>query len=459
MYKQVLDPVGNSLFLSTLFAALPLVTLFILLGGLKLKAHVAALWSLLVAILVALIVYSMPLGQTLDSGLEGAAFGLFPIMWIVVNCIWIYQMLERSGYFAVIKRSFARLSDDERVQAVLIAFCFGALLEALAGFGTPVAICSVMLMGLGFKPAKAAAVSLVANTAPVAFGAIAVPITTLAPLANLPKDDLGAMVGRQTPFLALVVPLILIGMVDGRRGIKAAWPVALCGGLFFALGQWLCSNCLSVELADIVASLVSAGAIIALLQVWQPGEILTAEVEGGVRPAMAGGESGVDQRRFEKEAQLRAGAGADGTLKRDTPGEIITAFSPYIMIIAVFALAQIHWLPFFDWLDARTKAFDWPGLDILNAKGKAPTAVTFKFNWANAAGTLLLVAGLLSMITLRVSVRRSLEAYVDTLKQLKYAILTVVTVLALAYVMNLSGQTITIGTWLAGAGAAFALLS
>jgi lactate permease len=457
MFKQVLDPVGDSLFLSTLFAVLPLVTLFVLLGGLKLKAHVAALWSLLVAILVAIIVYSMPVGQTLDSGLEGAAFGLFPIMWIVVNCIWIYQMLERSGYFAVIKRSFGRLSEDERVQAVLIAFCFGALLEALAGFGTPVAICSVMLMGLGFKPAKAAAVSLVANTAPVAFGAIAVPITTLAPLANLPKDDLGAMVGRQTPFLALIVPLILVGMVDGRRGIKAAWPVAVWGGLAFAIGQFACSNYLSVELADIVASLLSAGAIIALLQVWQPGETLRAE--GGPTPAMAGGETGVDQRRFTKEATLRAGTTPDGQMRRDTPGEIITAFSPYILIIAVFALAQIHWLPFFDWLDARTKAFAWPGLHVLNAKGVEPTAVTFKFNWANAAGTLLLVSGLLSMITLRFSPARALKAYVDTLNQMKFAILTVATVLALAYVMNLSGQTITIGNWLAGAGAAFALLS
>jgi lactate permease len=457
MYKQVLDPVGGSLFLSTLFAVLPLVTLFVLLGGLKLKAHVAALWSLLVAILVAIIVYSMPVGQTLDSGIEGAAFGLFPIMWIVVNAIWIYHMLERSGYFAVIKRSFARLSEDERVQAVLIAFCFGALLEALAGFGTPVAICSVMLMGLGFKPAKAAAVSLVANTAPVAFGAIAVPITTLAPLANLPKDDLGAMVGRQTPFLALVVPLILVGMVDGKRGIKAAWPVAVWGGLFFALGQWLCSNYLSVELADIVASLASAGAIIALLQVWQPGEILTAE--GGPTPAMAGGETGVDQRRFTKEAQLRAGTTPDGQMRHDTPAEVITAFSPYIIIIAVFALAQIHWLPFFDFLDARTKSFAWPGLHILNGKGVEPTAVTFKLNWANAAGTLLLVSGLLSMVTLRFSPRRALAAYGSTLNQLKFAILTVATVLALAYVMNLSGQTITIGNWLAGAGAAFALLS
>src|SRR6266545_5761058 len=227
MYQQVLDPVGDSLGWSALFAVLPLVTLFVLLGGLRLAAHVAAVWSLLVAILVAIIVYSMPVGQTLDAGLEGAAFGLFPIMWIVVNAIWIYNMADRTGHFAVIRRSFARLSDDQRIQAVLIAFCFGALLEALAGFGTPVAICSVMLIALGFQPIKAAAVSLVANTAPVAFGAIAVPITTLAPLAELPKDDLGAMVGRQTPFLALIVPLILIGMVDGRRGVRAAWPAAI----------------------------------------------------------------------------------------------------------------------------------------------------------------------------------------------------------------------------------------
>jgi lactate permease len=459
MYKQVLDPVANSLGWSTLFAVLPLATLFVLLGGLRLKAHVAALWSLLVALLVAIIVYSMPVGQALDSGLEGAAFGLFPIMWIVVNAIWIYAMLERSGHFAVIKRSFARLSDDERVQAVLIAFCFGALLEALAGFGTPVAICSVMLIGLGFKPAKAAAVSLVANTAPVAFGAIAVPITTLAPLTGLPKDDLGAMVGRQTPFLALIVPLILIGMVDGRRGIRATWPVAVWGGLAFAIGQFACSNYLSVELADIVASLLSAGVIVALLQVWQPGETLAAGAEGTARPALAGGETNVDQRRFTKEATRRAGATGDGRLKHDTPAEMLVAFSPYLIIIAVFSLAQIHWLPFFDWLDARTKAFDWPGLHVLNAKGEAPTAVTFKFNWANAAGTLLLVSGLLSMITLRVGPRRSFDAYVATLKQMKFAILTVASVLALAYVMNLSGQTITIANWLAGAGAAFALLS
>src|SRR5262249_34888196 len=175
------------------------------------------------------------------------------------------------------------------------------------------------------------------------------------------------------------------------------------------LGQWLCSNYLSVELADIVASLASAGAIIALLQVWQPGEILAAE--GGPTPAMAGGETGGGPRRFTKEAQPRAGTTPDGRMRRDTPAEVITAFSPYIIIVAVFALAQIHWLPFFDFLDARTKAFAWPGLHVLNGKGVEPTAVTFKFNWASAAGTLLLVSGLLSMVTLRFSPRRALAAY------------------------------------------------
>jgi lactate permease len=457
MYKQVYDPVANSLGWSTLFAVLPLVTLFVLLGGVKLKAQWAALASLAVSIIVAIAVYSMPVGQTLDAGVEGAVFGLFPIMWIVVNAIWIYNMTVDSGHFAVLRRSFASVSDDQRIQAILIAFCFGALLEALAGFGTPVAISAVMLIALGFKPVKAATLALVANTAPVAFGAIAVPITTLSEVSSLPKDDLGAMVGRQTPFLALIVPLILVGMVDGKRGIRAVWPAAIVGGVAFAIGQFACSNYLSVELTDIVASLVSAASIVALLRVWRPGEMLAAP--GGPRPAMAGGESDVDQRRFTKEAERRAGVMPDGQPVRDTRSDVAKAYAPYLIIIAVFALAQISWLPFKDFLDHRTKEFSWPGLDVLNGKGEAPTSQTFKFNWANAAGTLMLVSGLLTMVVLRESVGRAARTYLRTLDQLKWAIVTVAAVLALAYVMNLSGQTITIGQWLAGAGSAFAFLS
>src|SRR5436190_4493224 len=256
MYQQIYDPVANSLGWSSLFAVLPLVTLFVMLGVLKIPAHWAALTALAVSIIVALAAYSMPIGQALDAGWAGATFGLFPIMWIVINAIWIFNMTRRSGHFEVLRRSFGTITDDQRVQAVIIAFSFGALLEALAGFGTPVAICSVMLIAAGFKPVKAASVALVANTAPVAFGALAIPIVTLAGLTGLPKDDLGAMVGRQTPMLALIVPLILVGMVDGRRGVRAVWPAAMAGGIAFAVGQFVCSNYVSVELTDIIASLL-----------------------------------------------------------------------------------------------------------------------------------------------------------------------------------------------------------
>src|SRR3954470_13407004 len=272
MYKQVLDPVGDSLFLSALVAMIPLATLFVLLAGLKMRAQVAGGIALVVAMIIAIAVWGMPFGTTLAVATEGAAFGLFPIIWIIWNAIWVYNMTVETGHFAVLRRSFASISDDQRIQAVIIAFCFGALLEALAGFGAPVAITAVMLIAVGFKPLKAAAVALVANTAPVAFGAIATPIITLAGVTELPKDDLGAMVGRQTPLLALVVPLILVAMGDGRRGLRQTWPAAIVGGLSFAIGQFVCSNCLSVELTDIVAALLSAGSMVAFLRVWSPAE-------------------------------------------------------------------------------------------------------------------------------------------------------------------------------------------
>ena len=450
MYKQVLDPVGDSLFLSSLFALVPIVTLFVLLGGLRMAAHKAAPIALLLSALVAIIVYGMPVDQTLLSASEGAVFGLFPIMWIVWTAIWIYNMTEATGHFAVLRRAFSGISNDQRIQAVIIAFCFGALLEALAGFGTPVAITAVMLIAVGFQPMKAAAVALVANTAPVAFGAIAIPIVTLSGLTDIPKEDLGAMVGRQTPFLALVVPLILVGMVDGMRGVKAVWPAALAGGFAFAVAQFVCSNYISVELTDIVASLVSAGAIIATLRVWQPSDPLLGQTGGtGPRPAIAGAATA--DVRHEEEIRRRDDNHADS--KRD----VWEAFAPYIIIIAVFAIAQ--WGPIKDALDSLTKEFAWPGLDLLTPKGEEPSSVTFKFNWASAAGTLLFVSGLLTMLVLRISPGRAVKVFGKTLSQLKLATVTVVSVLALAYVMNQSAQTLTIGNWIAGAGGVLAFFS
>ncbi len=448
MYQQVYDPVGDSLGLTAIFAVLPLLTLFVLLGGLKWSAHRSALCALAVAIIVALVVYTMPVGQAVDSALLGAVFGLFPIMWIVWNAIWIYNMTEATGHFAVLRRSFGRISSDQRVQAVIIAFCFGALLEALAGFGTPVAITAVMLIALGFQPMKAAAVALVANTAPVAFGAIAIPIITLAEITGMPKEDLGAMVGRQTPLLALFVPLILIGMVDGSRGLRQAWPAAIVGGVVFAIAQFATSNYISVELTDIVASLLATGAIVALLQVWQPSEPITGK-------------------RFQRGPAIAGAAVADAALEaevrrkeddhRDTRGEVLAAYAPYLIIIAIFGLAQLG--PVKRFLEGLGTEFVWPGLDILTGDGEPSAATTFKLNWASAAGTLLLLAGVITMIALKLSPGRALKVYGRSLDQLKFATLTVATVLAIAYVMNLSGQTITLGLWIAGAGGILAFLS
>jgi len=452
VYTQDFNPVSDSLALTSIFAVLPLLTLFVLLGGVKMKAQWAALISLAVAMIVALAVYGMPFGQTALSATEGAAFGLFPIMWIVVAAIWVYNMTVETGHFAVLRRSFGAISEDQRVQAVIVAFCFGALMEALAGFGTPVAITAVMLIALGFKPIKAAAIALVANTAPVAFGAIAVPITTLSEVTGLDKGDLGAMVGRQTPFLALVVPLILIGMVDGRRGIRQAWPVAVIGGLAFAIGQFACSNFISVELTDIVASLVATGAIVAFLRVWTPGEPLKAEVTGRFeRPAVAGGA--VHDPTMEREIARR-----DDT-KKDPPSDVIKAYAPYLIIIAVFSIAQIGAIK--DWMAESpwTTTFEWPGLDVRSPEGEALDSMTFTLNWLPAAGTLMLISGLITMAVLGLSPARALKVAGATLDQLKWAIVTVAAVLALAYVMNQSGQTITLGLWVAGAGGVFAFFS
>jgi lactate permease len=454
VYTQDFDPVSNSLGVSSIFAVLPVLALFVLLGGVRMAAQWAALIALGAAMLVAMIVYGMPVDQTALSASEGAAFGLFPIMWIVVMAIWIYNMTVETGHFAVLRRSFGAISNDQRVQAVIIAFCFGALLEALAGFGTPVAITAVMLIALGFKPIKAAAVALVANTAPVAFGAIAIPIVTLAEITGLPKEDLGAMVGRQTPFLALIVPLILIGMVDGSRGVRQAWPAAVVGGLTFALAQFACSNYISVELTDIVAALASTAAIVLLLRVWQPGEPLIGDEAAGGRfgrPAVAG--SATHSPAMEAEVRRR-----DDTVK-DPPGDVVRAYAPYLVIIAVFSIAQIPAVKDALAESPWTTTFQWPGLDVVTPEGEALSSLEFTFNWLPAAGTLLLISGLITMAILRVSGSRAVRVLGGSLDQLKWAILTVAAVLALAYVMNQSGQTITLGLWAAGAGDFFAFLS
>ncbi len=450
MYHQVLDPVSHSLGLTSIFAVLPLLVLFVLLGIVRMKAQWASLITLGVAIVIAIAVYSMPAGQAFDAGAEGAAFGFWPIMWIVINALWIYNMSERTGHFAVLKRAFSQISDDVRVQVVVIAFCFGALLEALAGFGTPVAICGVMMVGLGISPVRAAAIALVADTAPVAFGAIAIPITTLSQVSGLPAHHLGMMVGRQTPFLALIVPFVLVFLVGGRKGLREAWPAAAAAAIVFAVVQFAVSNYVSYQLTDILASLASAGAVLALVQVWSPhapGAPATAGV-GRHGPLIAGGSVG----DVALERRKRAESGPPPNWR-----EYLLAFAPYIIIVIVLGVTALTVVT--KELDKVTTAFGWPGLHVLNSKGKAPTSEIFKLNWATAAGTWLFVSGILTALVLRVRPGAALRTYLATLAQLKWAILTVMAVLGLAYVMNMSGQTATLGSWAAGAGGAFAFIS
>jgi len=416
MYEQVHDPVSGSLGLSALLAVLPLLTLFVLLAGIRMRAYRASLIALAVAITIAIGAYEMPAVQAFSSAAAGAAFGLFPIAWIVVNAVWIYTMTVATGHFRTLRLGVGAASDDPRIQALIVGFSFGALLEALAGFGAPVAITVGMMLALGFEPLKAAGVALIGNTAPAAFGGIGTPIITLAGVTGISERDLGAMVGRQLPFLAVVVPLVIVYIVDGRRGLRETWPIALLAGTAFAGAQFVTSNYISMELTDVVASLVSLGAIAGYLR-WQRAD----------------------------------------SVRRGIPRETFEALTPYLMLIVILTLAQVE--PVKGFLVERTESFHWPGLDVTNASGQEPPAATFAFNWLATPGTQLLLSGLLTMLILRIAPRVGLRAYGATLVRLRGAVLTIVTVLALAYVMNLSGEVVTIGLWAAGAGGVFALIS
>ncbi|MFI9220716.1 L-lactate permease [Streptomyces werraensis] len=432
MYVQELEPVAGSLGLSALVASLPLLIVLVLLGGVRMKAHLAGLIGLASAVAVAWLAYGMPLDQTLSSGVQGAVFGLFPIMWIVVNALWIYRMTVRTRHFDVLRRSFGRLSDDPRIQALVVAFCFGALLEALAGFGAPVAISAVMLVALGFDPVRAAVVALVANTAPVAFGAMGTPVVTLAQVTGLPLDSVASVVGRQTPLLALVVPLVLVWLVDGRRGLRETWIPALVCGVAFAVAQFAASNYVSAQLADIGAALAGAGALMAVPRSRVPAtESVRASVLTGTRSE-------------ELDAD-------------DPRGEVVRAYAPYALIVAIFAVAQIPAVK--DWLAGATRTWNWPLLDVAGPDGEPVGGNTFSLPLVSTGGTLVLLAGLATAAVLGVHARVAVKEWLETVRELRFALLTVTSVLALAYVMNLSGQAATIGHFVAGAGAGLAFLS
>lgn len=428
MYRQIIDPLG-SLPLSALVAVIPLAILLLLLGIFRVKSHWAGLAGLAAALVVAVACYGMPVWQAISAAGEGIAFGIFPIVWIILNAVWVNKLQQESGHFAVVGRAFARVSGDFRIQAVLVAYTFGALIESLSGFGTPVAITSIMLITLGFTPMKAAVIALFANAAPAAFGSVGNPITALAKVTSLPVHEVGAMVGRQSPWVAFAVPFVLLVMVDGRRGLREVWPVAFAAGAGFAAGQFLCSNYFTYALTDLVAAVVSAVCVIVVLRLRPPR-----------RPRVLDGAS----------------SGEEST--EDKVPEVLRAFSPYALLTVLFALVELPG-------PARTFAHDlgtsvgWPGLHVADSAGAPVGATRFDLGWLTAPGTMLLLTGLLTMAILRVGPRRAARCYLRALVQIRWAAVTISSVLALGYLMNLSGMATTLGYLLAATGAAFAFLS
>ena len=449
MYEQVYEPIAGNLALSTLVAVIPILVLFVLLAGLRMAAQWASLVTLAVALAIAVVVYGMPIGLALDSTLLGICFGLFPIVWIVINAIFIYNVIVDTGFFDTIRDSLAGVSNDRRIQVVLIAFVFGALLEATAGFGTPVAITASLMAGLGFEALYAAALALLANTAPVAFGGFGIPILTGASVAGLDTLELSQMVGRQTPLLALIIPAMLVTVMSGFRRMLEVWPVIAVSGIAFAGTQFVVSNLLGPELADLLAALITVVAVIGLLSFWRPSS----------------------EWHFENEPA------AEERESYETPplGRTLYAWSPFIIIVALFLLVQVP--PIKDAVSGVQTAVNfpsaeldpttglpvvpWPGLDGQVEQRPpvvpeaAPYSATYATNWLSAAGTIILIADVIALAVLRVGPGRALRIYGRTLKQLWSAILTIASILGLAYLLNYSGVTYTLGLAFAATGVLF----
>lgn len=455
MPHQILAPVAGSLALSALVGALPLVLLLILLGWVRMASHYAAAISLIAALGVAVLAFRLPVGTALSGAAEGAAFGVFPIVWIILNAVWLSRLLQSSGYLDSIRQVFMRLSTDSRIQALIISFCFGSLLESLAGFGAPIAIVAAILLGLGFSPVRAAIVAMFADAAGTAFGSVGNPVFALSKATGLPAAQLGAMTGREAAILSVFVPFVLLLALDGARGIRQLWPLGLVTGLGFAVGQFLVSNYVAFQLADLIAAVLASLAAIALLRLWSPAGS-DQDTIPGLQPKNGPGTARNPERATPR---LQAASGPiDAALDSTSRTSMLRAFTPYAVLTVLLALVSIDG-PVSRWVNGSTTNFRWPGAHVIGSNGKPLTLEQFSINWLGATGTILLVTGLISLVVLGVSVRDAAREYGKAAAQCKRAVVTVILVLAFAYVLNYSGQAVTIGTLLARTGFAFTALS
>jgi lactate permease len=436
-WTQVYSPVAGNLFVSALVAAIPVILLLGALAFFHVKAHWAAVLGLASALAVAVFVYGMPAQMAAMSAVNGALFGLLPIGWIILNAIFVYDITVKTGKFEIVKDTIAGIGADRRIQVLLIGFAFGAFIEGAAGFGTPVAISAAMLIGLGFKPLAAAGLALIGNTAPVAYGALGTPIITLAKVTGLNEMQLSAMAGRQLPFFSVIVPFWLVWAMAGFRGMVEVWPACLVAGVFFAIPQFVVSNFFGPSLVDIVASIVSIGAMYLLLKFWQPKKIW----------------------RFAEEREV-----AHPEVKKHSAGEAFMAWMPWIVLtVFVFVWGQ----PVVKtWLNGIfAPSFEMTGLHKLVQKippvAKKPSLEDAKyvFNILSATGTSLLLTGLVSGLWLKLGIGELVKTYLATLKRVRFSLLTIAAMLALGFTTRFSGSDSTMGLAFASTGALFPFFS
>ena len=453
MWQHNYEPIGGSLGLSAPVAAIPIVVLFLMLGVLRKPAWVSALSALVSALVVALAAYGMPVKLAVIATIYGAAYGLFPIAWIVFASIMLYRLAVDTGKFEIIKDSVGSLTDDRRLQAMFIAFSFGAFIEGAAGFGAPVAVSGAMLAGLGFNPFYAAGICLLANTAPVAFGSIGIPVTTLANVTQLPVAALSGMVGRLCAMISVIIPGYLIVVMAGSKRALEVLPAIVACGLSFAGTQFYVSNYVGPELTDIASSLVCIVVMIAVLKLWKPKNIMRLEGDQPVSLEMS----------------------------RHSAGQIFMAWVPYLLLVAfVLMWGDADIKPKINHFADQFLPGSWPMVPetgrlanrlmvpgLHNAITQIPPVVAkpspygalYELNWLSASGTACFLATLLTALVLRVRPSKVAKIYVDTFKQLKFAILTIASMLGLAYLMNYSGMTSTLGLSLAASGTMFPFFS
>jgi lactate permease len=443
-WSQVYDPLGNPA-LSTLLAALPILVLLGSLGVFRIKAHYAALLGLGTSVLIGTLAFSMPVKMMTATAVYGAGYGLFPIGWIVLNVIFLYQLTNQRGYFDILRHSITGLTQDRRLQLLLVAFSFGAFIEGACGFGTPVAVTGAILMGLGFSPLAASGLSLIANTAPVAFGALGAPIIGLQGVTGLDLKELSAMVGRQLPVFSLIVPFWLIWAFAGFRGMLEIWPAILVAGVFFAIPQFLMSNFHGPWLVDVVAAVISIAAVTLLLKVWQPKNIW--------RSAGTGSNSELDSEPLTNHVPATKMETKQPPPRRDA----LRAWLPWIIlsvVVFVWGLPQVKlFLDGFSLLRIPVLHLDKLVLRIppVVAKPTAEAAV-FNLNWLAASGSGILLASIIGAFTMGYSIRSMLRVYWQTLKLVRFSLLTIAAMMAIGFTTRYSGMDATLGLAFARTG-------